>query len=95
MLKGFWFLLKYSWRFSKAYVFYIFFSQIISSLIPMVGIILPKFIIDELLGQKRVEYLMIFIAILVGYNLIGGLLVNFLKGRSFTSKGIEIGRAHV
>lgn len=88
MLKGFWFLLKYSWRFSKAYIFYIFFYQIISALIPMVTIIIPKYVIDELMSQRRAGVLAAYILILVGYNLVGGLLVTFLQGRSFTSKQI-------
>lgn len=88
MLKGFWFLLKYSWKFSKQYVIYIFCFQIISSFIPIISVIMPKFIIDELLGQKRIKILALFIVILVGFNFFSGLLITFLKGRSFTSKGI-------
>jgi ABC-type multidrug transport system fused ATPase/permease subunit len=49
---------------------------------------MPKYIIDELIGDRRVEYLMLYIGLLVGYNFIGGFLVIFLRGKSMTSKGI-------
>ena len=88
MLRGFGFLLKYSWRFSKTYVFSIFLLQIVSSVIPLAGVVIPKFIIDELMGYQRVERLVLWIAMLLACNFLGGLLVSFLKGYTFTSKGI-------
>lgn len=88
MFKGFLFLLKYSWKYSKKYVVCIFALQLVSSLIPLLQVVLPKFVLDELTGQKRIQVLMFFVLLLVGYNLVGGLLVNFLQGKCFTSKGV-------
>lgn len=88
MFKGIVFLLKYSWKFNKMYVIYIFALQIVSSLISLLAVIMPKYIIDELIGGRRVDYLILYIGLLVGYNYIGGMLVIFLRGRSLTSKGI-------
>lgn len=87
MIKGFLFLVKYTWKFNKIYLVYILFFQMITSLMPLLAVVLPKFIIDELLGEQRTNRIVLYIAILVGYNLIGGLLSRFLQGRCFTSKG--------
>jgi len=88
MLKGFVFLLNYSWKFSKSYVFSIFLLQIVISVIPLAGVIIPKFIIDELLGEQRVECLVIWIGLLLLCNFGGGILVAFLRGYTFSSKGV-------
>ena len=92
MFKGFKFLLRYSWKFSKQYVICIFALQIISSLIPLLQVVLPKFILDELVGRQRMNVLILYVAMLVGYNLIGGLLVDFLRGKCFTTKGVVFTR---
>lgn len=86
MFKGLSFLLRYSWKFNKRYVFYIFSLQVVSSLLPLLNIIVPKFIIDELMGEKRVEFIVFYVGVLLCYNLIGGLAVTLLRGKSFTSK---------
>lgn len=88
MLKGFRFLLKYSWKYSKKYVICIFALQLVASLIPLLQVVLPKFVLDELTGQKRIEVLAFLVLLLVGYNLVGGLLMDFLQGQCFASKGI-------
>lgn len=88
MLKGFSFLLKYSWKFSKTYVLSILLLQIITSVIPLAGVIIPKYIIDELVGKQRVEYLAFWIVLLLSCNFLGGILVAFLRGYTITSKGI-------
>jgi len=88
LLKGLLFLLSYSWKFSKRYVFALFLLQIFSASIPLIGIVLPKFIIDELLEERRFNILIGLIVILVLSNFIGGLIVNFLRGYAFASKNV-------
>jgi len=61
MFKGFWFLLKFTWKFSRAYVFYIFSLQIVLAATPLLSVVLPRFIIDELLGYQRVNMLLMLI----------------------------------
>ena len=92
MFKGFKFLLRYSSKFSIQYVICIFALQIISSLIPLLEVVLPKFILDELVGRQRMNVLILYVAMLVGYNLVGGLLVDFLRGKCFTTKGVVFTR---
>jgi len=86
MLKGIRFLLKYCWKFSKKYIIFLLLSQIVDSIIPLIGIIMPKFIIDELMGQKRINYLIIYICILVGCTFAATILSNFLTTQYFLYK---------
>jgi ATP-binding cassette subfamily B protein/ATP-binding cassette subfamily C protein len=53
---------------------------------PLLTVILPKYIIEELMGQKRIDILIMLIGILIGYNLIGSMFATFLRGRCSISK---------
>lgn len=87
MFKGFAFLLKYTWKFNKMYVVYILLFQLVTASVPLITIVLPKYILDELTNGRRIPYLALYIGLLIGVNLIGGILITFLRGRCFTSKG--------
>jgi ABC-type multidrug transport system fused ATPase/permease subunit len=87
-MSGLFFLLKYTWKFNKSYIFYTISYQIISAITPLVGVVMPKYIIDELMGQKSARALAVYIGVLLGVNFFGGLLASFLRGGMFTSKGV-------
>lgn len=53
-MKGFIFLLKSCWKFEKKYIIFAIIFQFFYILTPLSNIIIPKFIIDELLGDKDV-----------------------------------------
>ena len=72
------FLMSFSWRNNKKYVFSLFGERIISVLLPFTLIIFPKFIIDELVGGKDLQRVLMWAALLVGCNLVGGALKEFL-----------------
>lgn len=86
MLGGILFLLKYFWKHSKAYIIYSSLAQIIDIAVPLTNIILPKFIIDELIGQKRISYLVVFSGSLIAANFVGNMLSNFFHNHSFIKK---------
>ena len=88
MFNSFLFLLKYIWKFNKMYIVYISVLQLFTASMPLFSTVMSKYIIDELTGSRRVNTLVTLIGILVGYNLIGGLIIIFLRGRCFTSKGV-------
>ena len=88
MLKSFCFLLKYIWKFNKMYIVYISVLQLFTASMPLFSTVMSKYIIDELTGSRRVNMLVTLISILVGYNLIGGLIIIFLRGKCFTAKGV-------
>lgn len=86
MFKSFMFLLKLIWRFNKKYIFYAALFQIVTALVPLTGVVMPKYIIDELTGLQRVEYLAVYVGALVLINLVGSILLAYLEGAMFSSK---------
>lgn len=87
ILKGINFLLRQCWKYNKRYVVYVFAYQITSSLLPLIAVVLPKYIIDELMGAGRVKVVIGLVALLVGYNFLGGILTSILSNHMFTEKG--------
>lgn len=62
--------LKLTYRISKSYIPVLIISCIFKALPPFVNIIMPKFIIDELTNQKRVEIIIPLVFIIVVGNFI-------------------------
>ena len=58
MFKGIGFLMKYTWRFEKRFIIYQILLQILTAAVPLSDIIIPKYIIDELTGARRIEVLL-------------------------------------
>ena len=87
MFKGIGFLMRYTWRFEKRYILYQIARQILVAVVPLSDIIIPKYIIDELTGGKRVEVLLGWIGLLLAINLLGNWLINFFQGNTFVLKG--------
>lgn len=88
MLKGLLFLLKQVWIYKKVYVLYEFFFQISKLMTPISVIVFPKYIIDELMGKQRLEYIFFYIFLMLSLNLFGGVLTIFFEGRIFEARGI-------
>ena len=51
MNKGIVFLLKYSWGKRKSYIIYSILLQVLKTAVPLADIVIPKFMIDELIGE--------------------------------------------
>lgn len=92
MLKGLKFLLKQVWKYKKIYVLYEILLQLSKLMIPISTILFPKFIIDELMGKQRTEYLMLYIVEMLLFNFLGGFLTSFFDGKIFVAKGIVFNR---
>lgn len=93
------FLMSFSWRNNKKYVFSLFGERIIGGLLPFALIIFPKYIIDELTGGKNLKQVLLWASLLIGCNLFGGAFREFLKYsqwnqriRLFESFNVLIGR---
>ena len=65
VLKSLLYLWRYVWDFNKSYVFYAIAYQFTSALLPFPNILMPKYILDELVGQQRMPVLLLYIGILV------------------------------
>jgi ABC-type bacteriocin/lantibiotic exporter with double-glycine peptidase domain len=68
------------------YVIYTILSQLFISSLPLLSIVLPKYIIDELVGQQNIEKLVMYVSILVFGNFLGSILANYFKNKSFVEK---------
>lgn len=84
MFKGLWFFCKFGWKTDKRYIIYNVLYQFVNSMIPLVTITMPKFIIDTLLGSRDVGKLVLYVSILTGYNLIAASLSQWLRMSAFT-----------
>jgi ABC-type multidrug transport system fused ATPase/permease subunit len=57
-------------------------------MIPISTIIFPKYIIDELIGKQRIDYIVFYIVGLLLFRFAGGFLTDFLEGKIFVARGI-------
>lgn len=72
------FVMKLVWNISPSYFFLLIFNSIVYSGQILFNVILPKFLIDELMGSKNQNKLIFWICAIVGSNLI----LSFLKKTS-------------
>ena len=86
MIKGLLFFIRFSWKHEKLYLIYNVLNQFVSSMIPIVAVIMPRFIINELMGEQRVSSLMVYIGILIGYTSIAAALSNWLSWAGFSRR---------
>lgn len=70
MFKGLIFFLKNGWKYDKLYIIWSFLNQIIGSVFPLVSVLFSKFIIDELIGEKRINRILIYVTITILSTLI-------------------------
>ena len=83
MFKGIFFLLKYAWKYEKKYIPYQIVLQILTALIPIIDIVFPKYIIDEILRGDSLENVLYLITGMIMLNLMASMLSSFLEGRIF------------
>jgi len=92
MWKGLVFLIKFSWKHEKKYLIYRIYSQFISSMIPIVAVVMPRFIINEMMELKRVPYICLYVGVLAGYTFVASTAANWLEWTGFTYR-IKLGHA--
>lgn len=86
MFKGLLFFLKCGWKYDKRYILWRIFYQLINPLIPIAATLIPKYIIDELLGDKRPEVLLFYVGIWVGYTALATILSIYFSMDGFTRR---------
>jgi ATP-binding cassette subfamily B protein/ATP-binding cassette subfamily C protein len=72
------YFLKLTFRISKSYIPLMIISAIFQSASPFLAIIIPKYIIDELMGSQRISKFVLYVAILIIGNGILNLINKFL-----------------
>ncbi|MBQ2955933.1 MAG: ABC transporter ATP-binding protein [Clostridia bacterium] len=86
MFKGLRFFLSEGWRYDKKYVLWLALYQIVNSMIPIAASLLPKFVIDELTGLKRIEYLIGCVGVFAGYVFIANALSGYFFYDGFSRR---------
>ena len=86
MIRGLLFFIRFSWRFDKRYLLYNIINQLVSATVPIVAVVMPRFIINELMGQLRMAHLLLYAGILIGYTCIAACLSSWLGWSGFTPR---------
>lgn len=68
-----------SWKISPSYIIFLLLSTLISSGQILVNVILPKFLIDELIGNKGLNKLILFGSLIIISNVVFAFLSNTMK----------------
>lgn len=86
MFKGLLFFIRCGLKYDKLYIVWRVLYQLIHSLVPIVATLMPKFILDELLGPMRPQRLLLYAGILTGYAALAAALSAFFDRDSFTRR---------
>ena len=65
MMKGLLFFIKFSWKERKSYIILNAVSQLLIGILPIAIIAIPKYIIDELMEQQRMETMILYVVLLL------------------------------
>ena len=76
------FFIMHCVRFSKPYVILTLISSVLVSTTPLINVLAPRFIIDELAGAMRVERLAILVGLIVILNLIFGMALTLIRRKT-------------
>ena len=86
MLKALRFFVYYGWKYDKLYVIEKILCQLTRALVPLAAALLPKLIIDELMGSGRPERLALYAAALAGFIFLSDAVSEFLNGDAFSHR---------
>lgn len=86
MFKGILFFLRNGWKYDKRYILWRVLYQFIHSLIPIVATIMPKLIIDELMGNQETEKLLVYVSVLVVYTAAATLFSEYFNWDGFSRR---------
>lgn len=63
MFRGFIYLIKLCFKYKKSTIFYLFLRQLVDSAAPLINIVMPKLIIDEMTYNQNVFKLLLYVSI--------------------------------
>ena len=86
MFKGIVFFIKNGWRYDKRYILWRVLYQFINSLIPIVATIMPKLIIDELMGNQETGKLIAYVSILIIYTAAATIFSEYFSWDGFSRR---------
>lgn len=86
MFKGIIFFIKKGWIYDKYYIIWRVLYQLVNSMIPIVATLMPKYIVDELMGEKNLQKLMLYVGIMAGYTLLASVFSNYFCWDGFSRR---------
>ncbi|MBD5496703.1 MAG: ABC transporter ATP-binding protein [Lachnospiraceae bacterium] len=86
MFKGIVFFIKNGWRYDKRYILWRVLYQFINSLIPIVATIMPKLIIDELMGNQETGKLIAYVSTLIIYTAAATIFSEYFSWDGFSRR---------
>lgn len=86
MFKGIVFFIKNGWKYDRKYILWRVLYQFINSLIPIVATIMPKLIIDELMGNQETGKLLVYVSILIVYTAAATILSEYFNWDGFSRR---------
>lgn len=86
MFRGLIFFIKNGWKYDKLYVIYRVANMLVTCFLPILATVMPKFIIDELMGECRAEKLILYVGILTFGTLFSHALGAFFSTSGFTHR---------
>lgn len=84
--------LKLTSKMSKGYIGLVIINAVITAVMPLINIVMPKFLIDELIGLKRMDVLIKLVLIIVITNMVVSLLCKIL-GALIESRNLNISKS--
>lgn len=86
MFKGIVFFIKNGWKYDKKYILWRVLYQFINSLIPIAATIMPKLIIDELMGNQEMGKLIVYVSILIVYTAAATIFSEYFNWDGFSRR---------
>lgn len=86
MLKGLFFFVHEGWKYDPRYILWNIFRQLVQAPLPIIAALMPRYMIDELMGERRAAYLLGYAAVLAGYTLVAAALSHYLGSDGFTRR---------
>lgn len=95
MFKSLTFLWKYAWNVQKSYLVCLILYQITNTIPPLLIMFFPKVLLDELMAQNRISYLLTYIIIFSIVIFLMKFLSDFLKNTAFYKRCIILEKFQV
>ena len=86
MINGISYLFKLCWKYKKSSIVYLTLESICKAFLPLLLIVFPKILLDELFGSQRMNLLIIYVVILIIVTVFGNQLADFFHTRYFIKK---------
>lgn len=79
MFKGIRFFIQFSFSHKRSYLAARLLVELVKIGVTLTQIIMPKYVLDELFGGRRVDYFLLYLGILLGVGIVGGLAEDVLR----------------